>query len=696
MMTPALTSNLRNRLIMSIGALLVLVGVAGYFVVIKSQHNVIEQQALTVAKIVTKHANASRSIYSNNVVQKIKADGAGFVDIDFHSKVGGIPLPAQFLKNVAQKASDDSDGLYEYRAVSKWNLAPGQSLDNEFLRTAWSKLEKQDLAKNNQAINWQSSHTITTKDGNETLMYLAADPATSESCIGCHNAYENTPEIIQRRIEQGLTPGKQWQKNQLLGAFYVQIPLNGIRSIAVKESTQSIILIVMILTGGLIILAFLLLSDVSKANKITQKLFWQARHDDLTQLPNRMQFEERVSTLVADAKNTSNRHYLCFLDLDHFKIVNDTCGHTAGDKLLSEITVALRKTIGEKGMLARLGGDQFGILLENESLDGARKLSDQLRQNVKDYDFVWNDQVFDIGACIGLVEINEMSTNCEQVINNADLACYAAKDAGRNRIQVYVESDEDIAFKAAEVTWVSKVLAALEEDRLLIYSQAITSTSPDSNHSHFEILCRLREENNTIAMPSQFMPAAERYNLMTKLDAYVIEKTFIALNQNCFKDLGDTGFISINLAGQSLSDEGFLEQVTQLMDHHNVDAHKICFEITETSTIKSPKVVINFMKSLKKRGVRFALDDFGTGLSSLTYLKQFPVDYLKIDGSFIRDITSNPIDRKLVDAINNLSRTLNIKTVAEFVDSEETLSLLSNMGIDYVQGFFINKPQAVI
>lgn len=686
--------SLRNRLIMSVGALLILVGVAGYFVVIQSQHHIIEQQALTVAKIVAKHANAARSVYNTSIVQKVTADKTGFADIYFHEKKGGIPLPAQFLKNVAGKASRESDGLYEYRAVSKWNLAPDQDLNNAFLKTAWKDLEKQGQT-NFTLDNWQPYHSVTKKNGQEIFMYLEADLARSVSCVNCHNAYEQKPEIIERRLSQGITPEKRWRKNELLGAFYVQIPLNGIRSLAIKQSTESIIWIVAILTGGLIVLAFFLLGDVAKANRFTRKLFWQARHDSLTSLPNRLLFEETINELIANAKETGNSHYMCFLDLDRFKIVNDTAGHAAGDQLLCQVATELSDYVGERGLLARLGGDEFGILLTNYSQDNAKALCDSICSKVKSYHFVWEEQVFDIGVSIGLVEINKATDSLDQIINYADLACYAAKDSGRNRAQIYLESDEEIALKSAEVSWVARILTALEEQRLLIYAQLITSVSPDSNHTHFEILVRLRNEDNVITEPAEFLPAAERYNLMTKIDTYVIEQTFISLKQGLFKGLGNTGFVSINLSGQSLSDKSFLEKVTNLMDDYEVNAKQICFEITETSAIKSPQVVRSFMKALNAKGVRFALDDFGTGLSSLTYLKQFPVDYLKIDGSFVRDIIADPVDRKLVYAINQLAHTLNIKTIAEYVESQEILSLLSDMEIDYAQGFFISKPKAV-
>ena len=695
MNTIFVSTDLRNRLIISVGALLILVGVAGYFLVKKSQHDIIEQQALTVAEIVVKHASAVRSVYGKSVVSKLKSDGVGFADIDYHKISGAVPLPAQFIKQVAGKASEDADGLYQYRAVSKWNLAASQDLSSDFLKSAWEKLEKQDHLNPAKAIDWQSSHAILNKNGNETLLFMKADPAVSDSCVSCHSAYELRPEIIERRISQGTLPGKQWTKHQLLGAFFVQIPLTGIQSAAIKESTESIIWIVIVLTGGLIILAYFLVGDVAKANEKTQKLFWQARHDALTNLPNRTQLEEKTATLIQEANSSGNTHFMCYLDLDRFKIVNDSCGHAAGDDLLCQIASELSQSLKKTDMIARLGGDEFGLLLENCTAENAMKVSKSLGKQVKNYHFMCQDQVFDIGVSIGLAEINSTTTSVERVFSQADMACYTAKESGRNRVQLYEENDADISLRSTETSWVSRILIALEEKRLVIFAQKITSVSNQISHTHFETLIRLVNSQGEVIPPSEFLPAAERYDLMKKIDTYVIEQAFDALTKNLFTDLGETDFISINLSGQSLSDESFLDSVTGLMDQYAINPRQLCFEITETTAIKNPRLVRRFMGALKSKGVRFALDDFGTGLSSLTYLKQFPVDYLKIDGSFIRDIMSNPVDLKLVTAINQLAHTMDIKTIAEYVETKEILALLDEIQVDYAQGYFINKPYAI-
>ena len=683
-------------MIIAVGALLILVGVAGYFLVKESKNQIIEQQALTVAEIVVRHASAVRSVYSEDVVNKLKKDGTGSANINFHNIAGTVPLPAQFTRSISSKAAADSDGLYKYRLVSKWNIAKGQGLNTAFLRSAWEQLEKQNLYNPTQPIEWQSSHEIVNRNDKQTLLYMKADPAVSESCVACHNAYELTEEIKQRRIEQGITPGKQWEKHQLMGAFFVEIPLSGIQSAAVKKSTESIIWLLITLTAGLILMAYCLVGDVAKVNEKSKKLFWQARHDALTKLPNRFHFEEKTAELIEKTRGNDQTHFMCYLDLDRFKVVNDSCGHAAGDELLCQIAAELALSLKKTDMLARLGGDEFGVLLENCSVSRAETISQALRKQVRNYHYVFKDKAFEMRVSIGLVQINNKTKSVEEVFSQADIACYAAKDSGRNRVQLYQENDSDIATRSSEMSWVSRILRALDEKRLVIFSQKISSVSNESKHAHFEILVRLIDSRGKVVPPNEFLPAAERYDLMKKIDTYVIEQALDALNKKCFKGLGNTDFISINLSGQSLSDKSFLESVNKLLDDYEVDPSQICFEITETTAIKNPTLVRRFMYTLKARGVRFALDDFGTGLSSLTYLKQFPVDYLKIDGSFVRDIIDNAVDRKLVSAINQLAHTMNIKTIAEYVETPEILGLLDDMDVDYAQGFYINEPAAVV
>ncbi|PWQ98413.1 EAL domain-containing protein [Leucothrix arctica] len=693
---PNLTLNIRSRLILLLGALLTLVGVAGYIIVQDSQQRLIESQAVRVAEIVTRQAAAAHSIYSNNILGKIEKDKIGFADVNFHKKKGALPIPAQFMKSLALRSSGTSDGLYKYRLVSKWNLAEDQNLNNDFLIEAWKHLEQQDQLEPTQAIQWTPFYSIREFNGEKTLLFLSADPASKKSCITCHNNYEQYPAMVERRSEQGVAPQKEWKLHQLMGATFVQIPIQSMQTLASKESTQTMLWILVILTGGLALLALFLLGDFTKARRVTKELYWQARHDDLTKLPNRLSFNKKAEDLLQSAHKENKTHAMFYMDLDQFKVVNDTCGHASGDVLLCQITKELQLDIEASHMLARLGGDEFGVLLENVSIQQAEEIAKTLCANIKNYLYTCKGRTFNVGVSIGVVAINKDSKSVDDALRQADLSCYAAKEAGRNRVHLYLEADEEMVLRKGEMTWVSRILKALKEDRILIYSQKITALNTKETHIHREVLVRLLDEDGRIVSPGEFLPAAERYDLMSKLDLAILDLSLSALHKRAFSDLGDDGFISVNISGQSFSNESFLTEVLALIKHHDVDTNQLCFELTESTAISNPIFVRHFMAEMKKLGIKFALDDFGTGLSSLTYLKQFPVDYLKIDGSFIKDIVQDPIDRTLVEAINQMAHTMKIQTIAEYVESEEILELLHEMKVDYAQGYYIERPNQVI
>ena len=687
-------SHARNKIIILVGALLILVGISGYFVVLDSQKRLIENQTLQVAEIVARQVTTSRSVYIDFVAEHKQRKSVDSWS-EYHNDPDSLPHGALFVKEVADQASSNSQGLYKYRSISKWNVSESKGLNMDFLRTAWLELEKQDQANPKGPIDWKPTHAIQEVDGKESLFYLKATSASDASCLACHNAIESTHNIAQRRISEGTEPYKTWKLHQLMGATFIEIPIESMKTIAFSESTQSMIWIVAILTGGLFLLAYFLLKDVTKARNITQKLLWQSQHDNLTQLPNMKYFHKEATRLINQSKSNNETHALCFLDLDQFKVVNDTLGHSVGDELLRKICAELQEEVDPTHMLARLGGDEFGILLNNYSIEDAFIFSQKLCNKIKNYHFVWEDKPFDIGVSIGVVEINKDSTNTDSVIKCADLACYKAKESGRNCAEIYIEDDKKIALRKGEMSWASRILKALEDKRIVIYSQEIASMSEEIPHKHYEVLVRLLDEHGNTISPNEFLPAAERYNLMTKLDLAIIDLALCALSKNQFSNLGETGFISINLSGQSLSNERFLKKVNSLIHKHEVDPTQICFEITESSAISNPQLVKQFMTEMKTLGIRFALDDFGTGLSSLTYLKQFPVDYLKIDGSFISDIQTNAIDRTLVDAVNKMAHTMGLKTVAEYVESAEIFDILKKLNVDYSQGYFIGKPKEV-
>jgi diguanylate cyclase (GGDEF)-like protein/PAS domain S-box-containing protein len=436
--------------------------------------------------------------------------------------------------------------------------------------------------------------------------------------------------------------------------------------------------------------------DITEAHKLSQQLSYQASHDALTGLVNRREFEIRLERLIHESEGSGEEHALCYLDLDQFKVINDTCGHLAGDELLRQLGELFKSKVRKKDTLARLGGDEFAVLMENCSLKQAQRVANDLRELVEEFHFVWIDKRFSIGASIGLVPIDDSGDNtATDILSAADASCYAAKDAGRNRVHIYHPEDIDLAIHRGQMQWVSRIEHALEEDRFCLYLQPIVSLSEeDEDKKHFECLIRMIDENGKIILPGAFLPAAERYDLSTKIDRWVFESTYAWLEKRSGKSKGLT-FCSINLSGHSLSNEEFLQFIVKKLDDGNVLPSNICFEITETVAISRLSNAIRFMEVLKNKGCFFALDDFGSGVSSFGYLKNLAVDYLKIDGMFVRDMVHDPIDLEMVRSINEIGHVMGKKTIAEFVENKEILGRLKELGVDYAQGYHMGKPKAV-
>ncbi len=432
--------------------------------------------------------------------------------------------------------------------------------------------------------------------------------------------------------------------------------------------------------------------DITKPKKAEAELNHQSSHDSLTGLVNRREFEDRTERLLATSKAHSQHHALCYMDLDQFKVVNDTCGHAAGDELLRQLGEVLQKVIRHRDTLARLGGDEFGVLMEHCSLEASHRVATSIQTAIQDYQFLWEGRSFRVGVSMGLVAITDTTLNMTELFKDADAACYMAKEKGRNRIHVHRGDDTELAQRHGEMQWVNRLQQAFDENRFCLYAQSIESLD-DSTGVHYELLIRMRDEEGEIIPPGAFLPAAERYNLITQVDRWVVKNTFRLLTENpaFFEQIN---FISINLSGQSLTDETFLGIVVQLFHEHEIEAEKICFEITETAAISNLSMANRFITELRAIGCRFALDDFGSGLSSFAYLKNLPVDYLKIDGMFVKGIVDDPIDHAMVKSINEIGHVMGMQTIAEFVENDEIKDMLTKIGINYAQGYAIGKPRS--
>ncbi len=433
--------------------------------------------------------------------------------------------------------------------------------------------------------------------------------------------------------------------------------------------------------------------DITETRKLTEKIAYQATHDALTNLVNRSEFEQHIQRALEYARTYKVEHVLCYLDLDQFKIVNDTCGHIAGDELLRQLGSTLKKSIRQHDVLARLGGDEFGILMQNCTLDNAIKAAEKIRALIRDFHFAWEDGNFTVGVSIGITAINSTSGNKVDLLKEADTACYAAKERGRDRVHVFRPDDEELALRQGEMQWVGKIHIALEENRFCLFGQrimAITDQTPDVGF-HFETLIRLRDEKGHMVPPGAFLPAAERYNLSPSIDRWVFSTILEWLSGNP-SFLQQLSVCSINLSGLSLSEDNFLDFIIHEFARWSVPARKICFEITETAAISNLTNATNFITRLKKEQCLFSLDDFGSGLSSFGYLKNLPVDYLKIDGLFVKEIETDPVDLAMVRSINEVGHVMGKQTIAEFVENDAILKILKTLGVDYAQGYGIGKP----
>jgi diguanylate cyclase (GGDEF)-like protein len=413
-------------------------------------------------------------------------------------------------------------------------------------------------------------------------------------------------------------------------------------------------------------------------------------YDRLTGLVNRQEFEKELTVALQEAIAHRIDHVLMVLDLDQFKIINDTCGHVAGDELLKQITKLLKNHIRESDTLARLGGDEFAILLQNCPQDHAMKLAERVLKEVREHRFIWDNKPFNCSISIGMVAINQHSKDYQSLLSSADLACFTAKDKGRNAIAWYRQNDAEFTRRRDEMQWVPRIRLAVEENRFVLHNQPMRCLKTNAiNHSEF--LVRMLDDDQNIVPPIAFIPSAERYGLMPLIDRWVVKNVFSYLAAS---GLGNQqmGTYFINLSGSTLSDKSFFDDIKDFLNFYHIIPARICFEITETAAIANLSDAVEFIKETRDRGFKFALDDFGVGLSSFSYLKRIPVDYLKIDGSFVKNMLNDPIDKGIVEACNQIGHAAGLSTIAEFVENDEVCAALKLIGVDYAQGFGIAKP----
>ncbi|WP_018871702.1 EAL domain-containing protein [Thioalkalivibrio sp. ALJ16] len=434
----------------------------------------------------------------------------------------------------------------------------------------------------------------------------------------------------------------------------------------------------------------LVMRDISELREALHRLDYQATHDALTGLLNRAAFEKRLEDHLRAAHAHGTRHTLCYLDLDQFKVINDTRGHAVGDELLRQIARLLQSWVGEHDTLARLGGDEFGILLADRGIEAGQLLAEEIARALADFRFAWEGATYSLSASIGLVEVSAASESTRVILQQADTACYAVKDAGRNQVRVFHEEDVELRDRTGELHWVSGIPEAIEQDRFELWAQPVRNLTDDSD-TYLEILLRLRDPDGGLVTPGAFIPAAERYDLMVQIDHWVVSRA-LAYMQGLQAGGTPLPVLGINLSGSSLNNDAFVDFLQGGIANAGIPGDRLCFEITETAAVHHLERTARLMTRLRTSGCRFALDDFGSGLSSFAYLKHLPVDYLKIDGHFVRDINRDPIDLAMVRAIHEVAQILGLETIAEHVEDASIRERLEGIGIRHGQGYGLARP----
>ena len=529
--------------------------------------------------------------------------------------------------------------------------------------------------------------------------YIEYMNAAAEKAVGCSSAQgcgksllevfnivdektlKTPPDPVRLSVEEGksiMLPGYL----QLIHPNHDKRMSIEVLASPIRDSSENITAVVVVF------------HDVSELRSLST-MTYHATHDSLTGLINRREFERHISQALENARNSNGRYVLCYMDLDNFKLVNDTSGHIAGDALLKMLKPRFQSVLREADSLARIGGDEFGILLAGCSVDWASEVAEKIRAMVEDFRFVWDDKAFRIGVSIGIVKIDPDSGTLSDILSAADSACYMAKEKGRNRVHVYEENDREMLKRQGQMQWVQKIHDVLEQNRFRLFFQNIEHLGRQPGEKgkiHGEVLLRIMDEDMKLIGPGAFIPSAERYNMMPMIDRWVVKNTLELLSGNLETVINVLDRCCINLSGQSLSDERFKKFLIEEIKNTRVPPQLLCFEITETAVIANLHTATNLISSLRDMGCRFALDDFGVGLSSFGYLRNLPVDYLKMDGSFVKNMVNDKTDYEMVRAINQIGHTMNIMTIAEFVENEAILQAVRELGVDYAQGYIVAKP----
>jgi diguanylate cyclase (GGDEF)-like protein/PAS domain S-box-containing protein len=609
--------------------------------------------------------------------------------------VAGEPAPARLEVELQPIANGRSSRLeltfspttYEgRRAVMVGAIEMGPRAEEQVKRahtSAWEALDS--LAESVLTTDREGRIVYVNKSGEQLIGKPASEilGRTLGDVIALVD--EGDRKVLTDPVQQALTSGAR-----------VNVGRRGMLVSSDGEGERSIELTVSPMrdTEGEVDGTVIALRDVSDLRGLTRAMSYQASHDALTGLVNRREFERRLEDGIAATAGGAH-HVLCYLDLDRFKAVNDECGHVAGDSMLREVAALIKDAVRDSDTVARIGGDEFGVLLAGCPLEKARQIADDVVRAVSDHRFVWKDKIFSVGVSVGLVEVTHESGSIEDLLHAADSACYVAKNQG-GRVHVYSARDEAVARQRGEILWLQLLQTALKENRFELHAQPILHVAADTLPPHggpgLEVLLRLKDDKGVPVAPSDFMRAAERYRLMPQVDRWVVQTALTALARDAVR-LAQGRSLCINLSGQTLGDAAFLEFVVDCLDRTGVAPDRVCFEVTENAVITNIEHARRFIGVLHGMGCSFALDDFGRGLSSFANLKNLSLDYLKIDGYFIRNLASDNVNQAMVTAMIKLARSLNFQVIAEHVEDLSALESARRIGVDFVQGYQVGRPQ---
>ncbi len=667
--------------------IMAVVAVTIFFVLRDSQQRLIEHEAIKIAEVVARQALAARSVYTVAVTDKLKRDGFG-PDIASATKRGHVPLPAQFLKLVGREAATHSAGLYSYRPLSKWNLEPTQGLTDDFQKWAWHELESQDPLHPLAPTNWKAVWRFESLGDVRTLRYMRADPAAGASCVTCHNQYELRPATIALRNAAGVPTGKQWQQHQLLGAIEVNIPVDRVEALAAGQAHQTLVLVVAISLVGLAIAAWYAFHDSRRKQLLATQFERQARFDALTGLPNRTQFQQWAREALLRASRDGRTVGLLFIDLDHFKRINDSLGHQFGDVVLKEIAQRLLQSLRGVDLIARHSGDEFTVLLHGRAGSPdltrvAQKVLEIVNQPLQ----LDSHEMF-LSASVGISCYPHDGQDVETLLKHADVAMYRAKEQGRNNYQFF---SADMNSRALETLSLSNHLRlAVKREQLLLYYQPRVDAQ-SGVITGVEAMLRWRHPELGLLEPERFIRLAEDTGMIESIGKWALAE---ACAQTCRWDKAGVPPIrmAVNLSMRQFRAADLVGMVSTILHDAGLDPHRLELEITESALMQQPQVAELVLARLHDMGIALSIDDFGTGYSSLSYLKRFPIDYLKIDKSFIDGLPSDNNDRGICDAIIALGRNLNVKLVAEGVETEEQRRFLTEHGCDELQGYLFAHP----